>query len=92
MAEISKPPCLHCHLKEGVLDYFEARGDRHGDAIVIDIGETLDALALMAAELLAAEPDPVERSVCFSRWQGSVIAKVEELVARGATPSMLRPS
>jgi len=76
-------PCLHCDLRDAIGEHFEALGDVHGDEVVIDSHKVLAALAQLAAEILASEPEAEMRSALFEALTSVIIETVTEIRLAG---------
>jgi len=83
--------CLHCAIKDAILNHFDELGRHHGDHVIVDAKISLEALAKILAEMLAAIDDEDDRSRVLARFLREAIEDVNDIRAAGLQPSAFKP-
>lgn len=84
--------CLHCAIRNAIIDHFDALGHQHGTTTVVDAMELFPALVTLCAETLSAVEDDDTRSRGLARLISEIIEEVNEIRANGTQPEILMPS
>lgn len=84
--------CLHCAIRDAILNHFESIGDMHGNTVVVDAKKVIDALSRITAETLASINDDELRESGLIVLVGKVVREVSDIRARGEQGEEIRLS